>query len=84
MEKVPEVGDLSMNELLMVGWLPNRDEFEVEHCNDAETLVSCLDPGRLTRRRMMLKSLKLAHVELYQASSRTGRREDILLQNRAY
>jgi hypothetical protein len=31
---------------MVVGWLPSRDEFEVEHNNEAETLVSGLEVGK--------------------------------------
>ena len=30
----------------MVGWLPSRDEFEVEHNNQAETLIAGLEVGK--------------------------------------
>jgi hypothetical protein len=30
----------------MVGWLPSRDEFEVEHNNEAENLVSSLEVAK--------------------------------------
>jgi len=77
-KKVPDIGDVTTNELLMVGWLPSRDEFEVEHCNDAETLVSCLDPGKTAEPEEEVElALKLTHVELYQAKlkERQRRRE---------
>jgi hypothetical protein len=41
-----EAAELSGQELMVVGWLPSRDEFEVEHNNEAETLVSGLEVGK--------------------------------------
>ena len=66
--KPSETGELTLNELLVVGWLPNRDEYEVEHCNDAETLVSALDQGKNDEVEDEVDiALKLAHVEIYQS-----------------
>ena len=31
---------------MVVGWLPSRDEFEVEHNNQAETLIAGLEVGK--------------------------------------
>ena len=46
-QEIPqEAEDLSGQELMVVGWLPSRDEFEVEHNNEAETLVSGLEVGK--------------------------------------
>ncbi|XP_023320922.1 transcriptional adapter 2-beta isoform X2 [Eurytemora carolleeae] len=60
--------DLSINDMLALGWLPNRDEFEVEHCNEAETLVSSLDQGKNDEVEDEVESaLKLSQVEMYQA-----------------
>jgi len=66
--KTSDVGGVTDNELLMVGWLPNRDEYEVEHFNSAETLVSSLDQGKNAEIEEDVDiALKLAHVEMYQA-----------------
>jgi len=65
---VPDIDDLAVNELLLIGWLPNRDEFEVEYSNNAETLVSSLDQGKNDEVEEEVDvALKLAHVEIYQA-----------------
>jgi len=76
-KRIPaDPGELSVNELLMLGWLPTRDEFEVEHCNEAETLVSGLDQAKNDEIEDDVEvALKLTHVEMYQAKLRErGRR----------
>ena len=70
-----EAGELGMTELLMLGWLPTRDEFEVEHCNEAETLVSGLAQVKNDEVDDDVEvALKLAHVEMYQAKLKDRQR----------
>jgi len=66
-KKVAEVTELNVNERLVLGWLPTRDEFEVEFANDAESMVSGLDQGKNDEIEEEIDvALKLAHVEIYQ------------------
>lgn len=50
-------------EQLELGYLPMRDDFEREHDNSAEILVSGLMVGEEDEE--LEKSLKLAHVNMY-------------------
>lgn len=59
-------------EQLELGYLPMRDDFEREHDNSAETLVSGLMVGE--EDEDLEKSLKLAHVNMY--SQRLQERTD--------
>lgn len=70
----PSQGSLSLHQLLALGFMPARDDFEMEHENDAEVLVSSIEAGpslgasaRMeTEDEELEMSLKLAHVEMYQ------------------
>ena len=62
---------INIHQLLVLGFMPSRDDFEMEYENDAEVLVSGIEaaPGgtRLEPEEEELESnLKLAHVEMYQ------------------
>lgn len=50
-------------EQLELGYMPLRDDFEKEHDNTAETLVSGLTLG--AEDDELEKSLKLAHIDMY-------------------
>ena len=50
-------------EQLELGYMPFRDDFEIEHDNDAETLVSSMAVG--AEDEELEKALKLAHVDMY-------------------
>lgn len=66
-ESQSDANDLSVPELMVVGWLPSRDEFEVEHNNEAESLVSSLEVGKYEDGDDEVETaLKLAHIEMYQ------------------
>ena len=65
-------GNLSLHQLLALGFMPARDDFELEHENEAEVLVSCIEAGGAGSRadpedEELEVQLKLAHVEMYQA-----------------
>ena len=70
----PSQGSLSLHQLLALGFMPARDDFEMEHENEAEVLVSSIEAGpslgasaRMeTEDEELEMSLKLAHVEMYQ------------------
>merc|ERR1719347_41446 len=62
---------INIHHLLVLGFMPARDDFEMEFENEAEVLVSGIEaaPGgtRLEPEEEELESnLKLAHVEMYQ------------------
>lgn len=62
---------INIHQLLVLGFMPARDDFEMEYENEAEVLVSGIEaaPGgvRLDPEDEELESnLKLAHVEMYQ------------------
>jgi len=62
---------INIHQLLVLGFMPARDDFEMEFENEAEVLVSGIEaaPGgvRLDPEDEELESnLKLAHVEMYQ------------------
>ncbi len=50
-------------EQLELGYMPLRDDFEKEHDNSAETLISGIMVG--TEEEELEKALKLAHVDMY-------------------
>jgi len=67
----PAPSGINIHQLLVLGFMPSRDDFEMEYENDAEVLVSGIEaaPGgtRLEPEEEELESnLKLAHVEMYQ------------------
>ena len=66
----PSQGSLSLHQLLALGFMPARDDFEMEHENEAEGLVSSIEAGPVSRLdpedEELEMSLKLAHVEMYQ------------------
>ena len=67
--------DISLEDRILLGWLPYRDEFEVEHANDAESLVAVLDPSRNEDIEEDLDTmLKVTQVEIYQAKQRERKR----------
>ena len=61
---------VSLHQLLALGFMPARDDFEMEHENEAEVLVSSIEAGPVSRvdseDEELEMSLKLAHVEMYQ------------------
>jgi hypothetical protein len=74
-ESQPEAEELSAQELMVVGWLPSRDEFEVEHNNEAETLVSGLEIGKYEDGDDEVTEVRRAVLSsLYRTHSRTGAR----------
>jgi len=62
--------NLSLHHFLALGFMPNRDDFEMEYDNDAEILVSSIDVGAGVKidpeDEQLESSLKLAQVEMYQ------------------
>jgi len=62
--------NLSLHELIVLGFMPARDDFEVEFENDSETLVSSIPAASGNSRvesddEELETGLKLAHVEMY-------------------
>jgi len=67
--------DISVEERIQLGWLPVRDEYEVEFANDSESMVAILDPGRNEDIDEDLDTmLKVTQVEMYQAKLRERKR----------
>ena len=67
------LSNISIHHLLALGFMPARDDFEMEHDNEAEILVSSIEaPGSGSAHRLdpedeeLEMNLKLAHVEMYQ------------------
>jgi len=62
--------NLSLHELIVLGFMPARDDFEVEYENDGETLVSSIPAASGNSRvesddEELETGLKLAHVDMY-------------------
>lgn len=80
----PAPANLSLHQLLALGFMPARDDFELEHDNEAEVLVSSIEAagtaggaglGRLEPEEEQLEAgLKLAHVQMYQTKLRERER----------
>jgi len=71
----PSLAEISTEERIVLGWLPVRDEFEVEHCNEAECMVSVLDPGKNDDLEDDLDiALKMTHCEMYQSKLKERQR----------
>lgn len=63
-------GNLSLHEVILLGCMPARDDFEVEHCNEAEGLVAVIEPagGKGDTEEDEVETLiKLAQVDMYKA-----------------
>ena len=50
-------------EQLELGYLPFRDDFEIEHDNDAEKLISNMETTE--EEEEVEKSLKMLHIDIY-------------------
>jgi len=64
------VGGVGLHEVILLGCMPNRDDFEVEHSNDAESLVAAIEPagGKGESEEDEVEVLiKLAQVDMYKA-----------------
>ena len=85
----PSQGSLSLHQLLALGFMPARDDFELEHENEAEVLVSSIEagPNLAATARMdsedeeLEMSLKLAHVEMYQSKLKERERRKQVSKN---
>jgi len=62
-----ELGAAGLTEVILLGCLPVREDFEVEHCNEAESLVSAIEPGggKGEEEDEVEVACKLAQVEMY-------------------
>ena len=74
---------INIHQLLVLGFMPSRDDFEMEYENEAEVLVSGIEaaPGglRLEPEEEGLESdLKLAHVEMYQKKLKERERRKVV------
>jgi len=54
---------LEHSEQLELGYLPFRDDFEIEHDNDAEKLVSNMEIAE--EEEEVEKALKMTHIDIY-------------------
>jgi len=70
--------DLSLTELIILGFMPKRDDFEVEFENDAENLVSSLHGMGSTAKgeedEEVETALKICHIDMYKAKMRERER----------
>lgn len=69
--------DLSLTELIVLGFMPKRDDFEVEFENDAEMLVSSLLMGSNAKGEEdeeVETALKLSHIDIYKIKMRERER----------
>jgi len=61
-------GNLSLHEVILLGCMPARDDFEIEHCNEAEGLVAVIEAngGKGDTEEDEVETLiKLAQVDMY-------------------
>lgn len=66
--------DLSLNEAIVLGYMPKRDDFEVEFDNDAEQLVSPLPSAPNPDEEDIDVALKMAQVDMYKLKLRERER----------
>lgn len=70
-------GSLGLHEVILLGCMPARDDFEVEHCNEAEGLVAVIEPAGgkgETEEDEVEIMIKLAQVDMYKAKLRERER----------
>jgi len=67
---VTTTGNLGLHEVILLGCMPARDDFEVEYCNEAEGLVAVIEPagskGESEEDEVEIM-IKLAQVDMYKA-----------------
>jgi len=69
--------DLSYNEAVILGFMPRRDDFEVEFENESENLVSSIPMGSSAKGEEddeVEVALKLCHIDMYKAKMRERER----------